>query len=148
MSPTFDTEHHDALAADPTDASPLERIRTLLAADGFLAWASESRSAGEIRDTLKAAAAALQAFEGIPVLEVVESAGGQCRGPNCKTPVIWAHNPNTGKPMPLDGRAPVYRVVLEGGKPTAVRDRAAFVGHHATCQDVGQFSGRNRGGPS
>lgn len=78
-----------------------------------------------------------------PTVEAI-SAAVQCRGANCKTPVIWAHNPNTGKPMPLDARAPVYRVELVDRKLTAVRDRTAFVGHHATCRDVATFSGRNR----
>ena len=69
----------------------------------------------------------------------------ECNGRRCKTRVIWAHNPNTGKPMPLDSRAPVYRLQVIDGKLTAVRDRGAFVGHHATCRDVADFSGRNRG---
>lgn len=71
--------------------------------------------------------------------ERLKSEAKACRGASCKTPVIWANNPKTGKPIPLDSRAPVYRVEMIDGKLTAVRDRGAFVTHFATCKDAAQF---------
>jgi hypothetical protein len=51
-----------------------------------------------------------------------------------------------GKPghVPLDPRAPVYAITVsdQDGTPTdAVRLRAAYVSHFATCPKASEFSG-------
>jgi len=57
-----------------------------------------------------------------------------CAG--CGKPIVWAVNPDTGTPMPLDPRPPVYRVV--DGKAIRVPD--VLVLHFATCSDANRFS--------
>ena len=75
-----------------------------------------------------------------------------CKG--CGRPIVWAKDA-AGKAIPLDPRAPVYRVLeLEAGiacrrlEPTeataANPATAAMVSHFATCSAAAQFSGRGK----
>jgi hypothetical protein len=60
-----------------------------------------------------------------------------CAG--CGKPIVWAVNPDSGTPMPLDPRPPVYRVV----NGQAIRVPDVLVLHFATCSDANRF-GKNK----
>ena len=64
----------------------------------------------------------------------------------CSTPVTLAFNPNTEKNVPLDTRAPVYRVVGFDfdGTPRVEIASGFFVSHFSTCQHADQFSKQRR----
>lgn len=56
----------------------------------------------------------------------------------CGKPIVWATSPD-GKRLPLDPRAPVYRVGADlAGTLTGTRDRDALVSHFATCSGIRQ----------
>ena len=66
-----------------------------------------------------------------------------CKGPNCNTHIIWGLNPLTNKKIPLDTRAPVYKVVESNpasGEVLVERAEDCYVSHFATCVDAPQFS--------
>ncbi len=69
----------------------------------------------------------------------------KCAG--CGATIVWAVNPATGKKVPLDPRAPIYRFVDAPGGPEALRetDGELMVSHFATCTKAADFSGRNKG---
>jgi hypothetical protein len=63
-----------------------------------------------------------------------------CSG--CGKPMVFSETMDKKK-IPLDSRAPVYRVVTqaEDGTPLIVeRDRYAYVTHFATCPKASDFS--------
>lgn len=65
-----------------------------------------------------------------------------CKG--CGNPIVWAVNPATGKRVPLDPKAPIYRVVeLPNGECEALResDGELMVSHFSTCPKANDFSG-------
>ncbi len=89
----------------------------------------------------------------------------RCRGPNCKTSVIWGEEVEsagtalvtetpemlrsdsgrlylpTGKKIPLDPSCPCYHILGEPkGRVIVVRVPHVMVTHFKTCRDVGQFS--------
>lgn len=57
----------------------------------------------------------------------------------CGCPLVFAEGPN-GKDIPLDERAPTYRLGKDG---KAERTPDVFVSHFATCSDPDRFSGRS-----
>jgi hypothetical protein len=64
-----------------------------------------------------------------------------CRG--CGKPMVFAEMMDKKK-IPLDPRAPVYRIVTADadGTPLIVeRDREVYVTHFATCPKASEFSG-------
>ena len=66
-----------------------------------------------------------------------------CRG--CGRPIVFAINKDTGKPIPLDPKPPVYGVVEEAdGEIVCKRLELAMVSHFATCSKANEFSGKNR----
>lgn len=58
-----------------------------------------------------------------------------CRG--CGRPIVWGRTPE-GTTIPLDPRAPVYRLGPPGRDGTAVviRDPHAMVSHFVTCPEA------------
>lgn len=65
-----------------------------------------------------------------------------CRG--CGAPITIATQPD-GKLIPLDRRAPVYRLEPDlTGSIVAVRDAGAFVSHFCTCPKADEFSKAKR----
>lgn len=72
----------------------------------------------------------------------------KCRGEGCTVTVLYAINPETGRTIPLDTRAPVYRAEKrDDGKVYAVRVPDTYVSHFATCTKAGHFSKPRRGLP-
>jgi hypothetical protein len=71
-----------------------------------------------------------------------------CKDETCTIPIIFALGPNGS--LPLDSRAPVYRVEEQNGILVAIRVVDCFVLHHATCKNPGRFSGKKKptGGPT
>ena len=68
---------------------------------------------------------------------------GQCRGEDCTTEIIFGKDEVTGKTIPLDTRAPVYRITQSNpasGVVTVERVADCFVSHFATCVNAPQFS--------
>lgn len=68
----------------------------------------------------------------------------RCRG--CKAPIIFAVT-EQGRTIPLDVRAPTYRVKQEDdgtlpGTLRAQRTRGVLVSHFATCPKASAFSRR------
>lgn len=62
----------------------------------------------------------------------------------CKVPLVLVMGPN-GKTIPLDERAPVYRIVTDlTGAPVCERVPDAFVTHFSTCPEANHFSGSKR----
>ena len=59
--------------------------------------------------------------------------------PDCAIPILWAETPE-GARIPLDSRAPVYRVEERDGKTIAIRMANTFVTHFATCRHADRFS--------
>lgn len=58
----------------------------------------------------------------------------------CKTPLTFVMGP-AGKIIPLDDRAPVYRVGQDMlGNPVAMRVEDAFVSHFSSCPHASEFS--------
>ena len=57
-----------------------------------------------------------------------------CKG--CARKMIWATNPATGKMIPLDAVATIYK--LEDGK--AIKVEGYYVSHFATCKYASEFS--------
>jgi hypothetical protein len=75
----------------------------------------------------------------------------KCRGPNCKIDIIWGWDDVTKKKIPLDTRAPVYRVVdsnPSSGMVLVERMKDCYVTHFATCVDAPQFSASKKGNTS
>lgn len=74
---------------------------------------------------------------------------GPCRG--CSAKVLWARNRESGKLIPLDAKAIVYRIVSYPEDPNrsdtpieVVRVKDAFVTHFATCPHAKTFSGSRK----
>ena len=76
-----------------------------------------------------------------------------CHGPTCKKEITWAEmvveqddGSAVTRRIPLDVSAPVYRVIKEdaSGDPVVRREWGCYVGHHATCKDANQFSGKSK----
>jgi hypothetical protein len=64
-----------------------------------------------------------------------------CKG--CGAKILWAINPATGGKIPLDIRAPIYRVLLkqDGTYEALKEDQGEFgVSHFATCSKANDFS--------
>lgn len=67
-----------------------------------------------------------------------------CKG--CGRPMVWGETEEKegggAKAIPLDPRAPVYRILRHdlNGTPVIVRDKGAMVSHFATCPKASQFS--------
>ena len=60
-----------------------------------------------------------------------------CKG--CGKPITFVKT-DTGKTVPLDTRAPVYRLAeTMDGEPLAIRFKAGMVTHFATCKDANKF---------
>lgn len=69
----------------------------------------------------------------------------KCRGEGCTVPVLFAISNETGARIPLDTRAPVYRVERgEDGVVRAIRERDCYVTHYASCRAAGQFSRKGK----
>ena len=65
---------------------------------------------------------------------------GNASRPGCGKPIVWALDENS-KRIPLDPRAPVYRVVEnEAGETICWREPQAMVSHFATCSHANEFS--------
>ena len=76
-------------------------------------------------------------------MKTVPCGGGDpARG--CGKSIVWGVDAN-GTRIPLDPRAPVYRLGAErlGGGYYVARQLDCFVNHFCTCPKAGQFSGRN-----
>lgn len=59
---------------------------------------------------------------------------------SCHTPILFIRSRESGKLIPLDLRAPVYRVERDMlGEEIAVRSDA-MVSHFASCSDPDRFS--------
>lgn len=74
-----------------------------------------------------------------------------CRG--CPSKVLWARNKASGKLIPLDAKALVYKIVSYPDNPhrmdtpiEVVRVKDAFVTHFATCKKPEQFSSSKKAG--
>lgn len=77
-----------------------------------------------------------------PSLSSEPSAPAQRPCKLCGAPLIFARSEN-GVVVPLDQKAPVYRVTREGtGQFRAVRDVTCFVSHFCTCPKVAQMRGK------
>lgn len=58
----------------------------------------------------------------------------------CKTPLTFVLGPN-GKLIPLDDRAPVYRITQDMlGNPVAEKVDGAYVSHFSSCPAASAFS--------
>jgi hypothetical protein len=60
----------------------------------------------------------------------------------CNRDLIFAVNRATGKTIPLDAKAHVYRVV----ESDAIRAEDYYVSHFFTCPEANQFSGSRKKG--
>ena len=59
----------------------------------------------------------------------------------CGRPLIFVASEETGELIPLDARAPTFRVEPRpDGKRVAVRAEGVFVSHFSTCTDPDLFS--------
>lgn len=67
----------------------------------------------------------------------------ECKG--CGRTIVWGVS-EKGIKIPLDPRAPVYRLTGEFAGDTAhvVRDAAALVTHFSTCSQASKFSKQGR----
>lgn len=64
--------------------------------------------------------------------------------PGCGKPIVWGVG-HDGTRIPLDPRAPVYRIVSDiNGEVRVARDHASLVSHFATCAKANQFSGSKK----
>lgn len=59
----------------------------------------------------------------------------ECRGKTCRAPIYWIKNGEKSLPVDCD---------VDGGYEPTDRDVGSGVSHFTTCEDVRQFSGRNR----
>jgi hypothetical protein len=68
---------------------------------------------------------------------------GRCKG--CGKDVLWSKT-KEGKNVPLDPKAPVYRVAedLFGGEVALLERTGSYVSHFATCPKADNFSASNR----
>ena len=65
-----------------------------------------------------------------------------CHG--CNKEIVWAQTKD-GVRIPLDPRAPVYRLLGDSRDPAPViRDKTAMVSHFATCPNANEFSGKKK----
>lgn len=67
----------------------------------------------------------------------------KCRG--CGRTIVWAFHPGTGKNVPLDPSAVIYRAVLmPNGKVECIKEYEddLMVNHFNTCSKAGEFSKR------
>jgi len=67
----------------------------------------------------------------------------QCK--SCGRDILFARNVKTGRVMPLDPRAPVYRVQQDGSRQlAALPEKGALVSHFATCAHANKHSRSRR----
>lgn len=65
----------------------------------------------------------------------------KCKGPTCGRAIVMALN-EEGKWIPIDDRAPIYRLVKDGQQDRAIRIPLGDAGvlHHVTCRDRAAFA--------
>lgn len=64
-----------------------------------------------------------------------------CKG--CGAKIVWGRTED-GKNIPLDAKAPVYELLVEGTTLCRRAPRVFLVSHFATCPDANKFSASNK----
>ncbi len=64
----------------------------------------------------------------------------------CGQKMAFGIEEETGKKIPIDPKAAVYRLIREDeeGRPIVRRDRSCAVNHYATCTKRDHFTGKTK----